>query len=88
MGGKTYLVDSFSGKIATEFTPPELIKEKVLTQIHSILYWVDKDNIKGNKPSNPENDSQFKMWEIPVRKWAESANIKDQTDNDIPKRER
>ncbi|MEK7130862.1 MAG: PBP1A family penicillin-binding protein [Patescibacteria group bacterium] len=85
MGGKTYLVDSFSGKIATEFTPPELIKEKVLTQIHSILYWVDKDNIKGNKPSNPENDSQFKMWEIPVRKWAESANIKDQTDNDIPK---
>ena len=25
------------------------------------------------------------MWEIPVRKWAESANIKDQTDNDIPK---
>ncbi|MEK7142254.1 MAG: PBP1A family penicillin-binding protein [Patescibacteria group bacterium] len=85
MGGKTYLVDSFSGKIATEFTPPELIKEKVLTQIHSILYWVDKDNIKGNKPSNPENDSQFKMWEIPVRKWVESANIKDQTDNDIPK---
>jgi len=31
------------------------------------------------------NDSQFRMWEIPVRRWAESANIKDQTENDIPK---
>ena len=25
------------------------------------------------------------MWEIPVRRWAESANIKDQTENDLPK---
>ena len=85
MGGKTYLIDSISGKIATEFTPPEIIKEKVLTQIHSILYWLNKNDINGNRPSSPENDSQFKMWEIPVRKWAESSNIKDQTDNDIPK---
>lgn len=84
-GGKTYLIDGISGKIATEFTPPEIIKEKVLTQIHSILYWLDKNNPNGDKPINPENDSQFKMWEIPIRKWAESVNIKDQSDADIPK---
>lgn len=85
LGGKTYLIDGISGKIATEFTPPEIIKEKVLTQIHSILYWLDKNNPNGDKPINPENDSQFKMWEIPIRKWAESVNIKDQSDADIPK---
>jgi len=85
LGGQTYLVDKISGKLATEFTPPELIEEKVLTQIHSILYWLDKNNPSGGKPANPENDPQFRMWEIPVRRWAESANIKDQTEADIPK---
>ena len=85
LGGQTYLIDSVSGKLATEFTPPELVQEKVLTEIHSILYWLDKNNPSGAKPANPENDSQFRMWEIPVRRWAESANIKDQTEADIPK---
>ena len=85
LGGQTYLVDKISGKLATEFTPPELVQEKVLTQIHSILYWLDKNNPSGGKPANPENDSQFRMWEIPARRWAESANIKDQTEADIPK---
>jgi len=85
LGGQTYLVDKISGKLATEFTPPELVQEKVLTQIHSILYWLDKNNPSGSKPTNPENDPQFRMWEIPVRRWAESANIKDQTENDTPK---
>ena len=85
LGGQTYLIDSISGKLATEFTPPELAKEKVLVQIHSILYWLNKDNPNGNKPLKPEDDFQFKMWEIPVRKWADGVNIKDQTENDIPK---
>jgi len=85
LGGQTYLVDEVSGKLATEFTPPEMVQEKVLTQIHSILYWLDKNNPSGSKPTSPENDSQFRMWEIPVRRWAENANIKDQTENDIPK---
>ena len=85
LGGQTYLVDKISGKLATEFTPPELVEEKVLTEIHSILYWLDKNNPGGARPANPENDPQFRMWEIPVRRWAESANIKDQTENDLPK---
>jgi len=85
LGGQIYLVDKISGKLATEFTPPELVQEKVLTQIHSILYWLDKNNPSGSRPASPENDSQFRMWEIPVRRWAESANIKDQTENDLPK---
>ena len=43
--------------------------EKVVTNVHSILYWVDKNNILGPPPSNPSNDSQFSHWEIPVQNW-------------------
>lgn len=83
-GGRTYLVDNVSQKIATEFTPPELITEKVLTEIHSILYWVDKNNPAGNTPSKPDSDPQFVLWETPVREWAAKQGIKDQTTDDIP----
>lgn len=37
---------------------------------HSILYWVDKNNPNGPRPSNPNNDPQFKLWEYPVVNWA------------------
>ena len=83
-GGQTYLIDSVSQKIATEFTPTELIIEKVLNQVHSILYWVDKNNPQGDVPSKPESDSQFVLWETPVREWAQKQGIKDQTTDDIP----
>ena len=32
LGGQIYLVDKISGKLATEFTPPELIQEKVRSE--------------------------------------------------------
>lgn len=83
-GGETYKVDKISGKLATEFTPEELVEEKVLTQIHNILYWVNKNNPLGSKPENPEKDSQFELWEKPVRDWAEKQNIKEETMEDIP----
>ena len=84
-GGEIYKIDKASGKLATEFTPLELIEERTLTQVHSILYWINKDNPNGPKPENSQNDSQFTLWEIPIRKWLESQNIKEETENDIPK---
>ena len=84
-GSATYKIDKISGKLATQFTPSELIKEKVLTQIHSILYWVNKKDPLGPKLEHPENDPQFSLWETPVRKWAENQHIREQTMSDIPK---
>jgi 1A family penicillin-binding protein len=43
--------------------------------IHSILYWVDKNNPQGNQPSNPGRDSQFNLWENPVLLWANNQGI-------------
>lgn len=84
-GEQKYLIDKISGKLATEFTPPELIEEKTINQIHSILHWVDKNNPKSDKLVKPESDPQYQMWEFPVRKWAEENNLKDQTMDDLPK---
>ncbi len=35
-------------------------------QIHEILYWVNKADPLGPAPSNPNTDSQFRLWDPPV----------------------
>ena len=40
-----------------------------MTNVHDILYWVDKNDILGPTPTNPEKDSQFKNWETAVQDW-------------------
>jgi len=37
--------------------------------VHSILYWVNKDDPQGPPPADPSQDSQFPYWEYAVRKW-------------------
>ncbi len=83
-GGVVYTVDKFSGKLATDLTPPEAREERAVKNIHSILYWVDKNNPNGEIPSNAFNDPQFKLWEYPVRKWVRDNNIKEEGENIIP----
>lgn len=68
-GGNTFTIDSISKKLATELTPKETREEKVITDVHSILYWVDKNDVLGNKPENPANNPQFKNWETAVQDW-------------------
>ncbi|MEI8174743.1 MAG: transglycosylase domain-containing protein [bacterium] len=68
-GNENFFIDKISGKLATAFTPKETTEEKVVTNVHSILYWVDKNNITGPSPLNPQNDSQFEHWETPVQNW-------------------
>ncbi len=68
-GNDTFTIDSISGKLATEATPAESRVEKSITNVHSILYWVDKKNPTGPVPQNPADDSQFSHWEIPVQNW-------------------
>lgn len=84
-GSRSYTIDTISKKLATEYTPKEYLKEKVITEIHSILYWLDKNNPHGEIPQHPENDPQFALWELPVRNWAISKGIKDESVDIIPK---
>ncbi len=68
-GNENFFIDKISGKLATEFTPKETLQEKVITNVHSILYWVNKNDILGAPPTDPNSDSQFSHWEIPVQDW-------------------
>ncbi|MCM2338950.1 MAG: PBP1A family penicillin-binding protein [Burkholderiales bacterium] len=75
-GNENFFIDKISGKLASEFTPKETLEEKVITNVHSILYWVNKNDILGPSPSNPSEDSQFNHWEIPIQNWWSQNNEK------------
>lgn len=71
-GGESYVIDSFSGGLATENTPDEAKEEKIVGNIHSILYWIDKNNPTVRKTPGPSDDSQYKNWETAVQNWTRS----------------
>lgn len=69
-GGETFIIDNVSKGLATEFTPFENREEKSITNVHTILYWLNKNNIL-EKNSGLTNDPQFKNWEYGVKNWWE-----------------
>ena len=83
-GGVVYVIDKFSGNLATTLTPNDAREERAVKNIHSILYWVDKNNPNGEIPPNPSDDPQFKLWEYPVRLWVHEKNIKEEGEEVIP----
>lgn len=38
-------------------------------EVHTILYYVDKQNPLGPSPTHPKQDAQFKNWEQPIIEW-------------------
>jgi membrane peptidoglycan carboxypeptidase len=51
------------------------IQEVLSGGVHTILYWLDKDNPRGNNEVIPESDPQFERWEYPVSLWAQSRGL-------------
>lgn len=41
--------------------------------VHTILYYINKDDPLGPPPLNPGDDPQFKNWEDAVRRWFEGS---------------
>lgn len=74
-GGEEIIIDSLSGKLATEYTPEEFRTSLVSTDVHSILYWINKRDPLGERPTKPEKDSQFDLWEYSVEQWKLENNI-------------
>ncbi|OGF22928.1 hypothetical protein A2Y83_02085 [Candidatus Falkowbacteria bacterium RBG_13_39_14] len=66
-------IDKVTGKIASDFCPKEYVEEKSYATVHSILYYVQKDDPRGDWPQNPSADSQFEAWENAVINWATST---------------
>ncbi len=64
-------VEAFSRPEQSTPTKPILAGDYLASnQIHTILYYVDRNDPAGPYPLNPEADSQFSNWESPVLDWA------------------
>jgi membrane carboxypeptidase/penicillin-binding protein PbpC len=63
-GGETYIIDSVSGKLATEFTPEETKIRVTNFDPHTILHSVNKS--KPQEVGNSQNDDQYENWEYGV----------------------
>lgn len=83
-GGETYAIDKVSGKLATQFTPSDLIEERVIPNPHDILYWVNKSDPMGQRPTNPYDDAQFPLWEVPAQRWIAANGLPQGAWRNIP----
>lgn len=78
-GDRKIKIDMASGLLATEYTPESFIEEKIYREDHCILYYVNKDDPKGDAPENPAADPQFELWEKSVQRWAAENNFSTST---------
>ncbi len=77
-----YQQESFTKPDEVPYTPKPMINGDyiwkpsiggaVYPQIHSILFYVDKNDPLGPFPENPQNDSQYQNWEASVQNWAKT----------------
>ncbi|NQU83205.1 MAG: penicillin-binding protein [Parcubacteria group bacterium] len=72
---RTILVNKETGELATSDTPPELIEERIVQDLHSILHYVNKDDPRGPAPSNPSSEWQYEGWETAIKTWAEGEGV-------------
>ncbi|NQT49855.1 penicillin-binding protein [Candidatus Kuenenbacteria bacterium] len=71
---KIIKIDKYSGKLATELTPPEAIEEKKFKDAHTILHYVYKDDPRGGVPDEPAKaDFQYQFWEASVQEWLKAV---------------
>jgi membrane peptidoglycan carboxypeptidase len=42
-------------------------------EVHSELYWINRNDPMGPPPSNPNSDPEFRLWESAVQDWAGNA---------------
>ncbi|MFM7088080.1 MAG: transglycosylase domain-containing protein [Candidatus Paceibacterota bacterium] len=68
-GNENFFIDRISGGLATQFTPKETKEESVITNVRTILHWVDRSNITGPAPRNPEQNAQYRNWNTPIQNW-------------------
>lgn len=67
--GTVIKIDKLSKKLATAFTPSELIQEIGTGEIRSILAYVNKNNPNGPTPTNSYDDPQYNNWQIGITTW-------------------
>ncbi|MEI8343936.1 MAG: PBP1A family penicillin-binding protein [Candidatus Moraniibacteriota bacterium] len=55
--------------LATDACPSNDVEKKDFADIHDILYYVNKDDPRGDAPKDPKNDPQYSNWEKGLKDW-------------------
>lgn len=72
---KVMYIDTLTGAPAVDSTPLDRVKEQNIKSIHSILFYVDKNNPRGPLPQHPQLDPQFDIWEKGVQEWVKKHEV-------------
>jgi len=83
-GGDSIIIDTISGKRATDLTPQETRQEVVVTDVNSILHWVNRNNPLTGNPVRSGN--QYENWQYSVHQWwnQNQFNYNTISEDDIP----
>lgn len=73
--------------LASDACPDSYVEKKDFSDIHDILYYVNKDDPRGDAPKDPESDPQFKNWEKGVMEWIKKNGDKKDKSNPAPTEE-
>ncbi|MFZ2626364.1 MAG: transglycosylase domain-containing protein [Candidatus Moraniibacteriota bacterium] len=70
--------------LANDACPKSKEKKKKFSDAHSVLYYINKNDVRGDAPKNPKDDPQFENWEDGIKNW-----LKDQgySTDSVPKDE-
>jgi membrane peptidoglycan carboxypeptidase len=74
MPGQTVTIDKISGKLATDFTPPETREDRTYNAVHDILFYINKDDPRGATPPDP-TDPMYQPFEDSAANWAKENNL-------------
>jgi membrane peptidoglycan carboxypeptidase len=78
--------DKDNGKycLANDTCPDGSSEKKTFGDIHDILFFVNKDDPRGDAPSDPSKDSQYDNWEKGVQQWLKDDGKKFKNLDPIP----
>ncbi|MBP6881089.1 MAG: penicillin-binding protein [Candidatus Pacebacteria bacterium] len=67
------LINELQEQSETSSSTPTVDMATIYNNIHSILYFVNKNDPLGGYPADPNQDPQYKNWEYAVQKWKEET---------------
>jgi 1A family penicillin-binding protein len=78
--------DDYKGEycLANDTCPEGATDKKTFGDIHDILFYVNKENPRGDYPKDPTDDLQYKNWEKGVQGWLKDNKKKNKNLEPMP----
>jgi len=73
--------------LASDACPDSYVDKKDFYEIHDILYYVKKEDPRGDYPKNPSDDPQYKNWEKGLQEWLKKEHKSSKENGPAPTEE-